>query len=404
MQEVFSAFSKQVGSVAVIAQVNSLLAQLRACRTECGFFFQTWRFLAHVEATISIDRDEALLLLKTLGCESAECEKTLDSMTQSSAVTVRAATSRTTVLATFLERNVMIGGIALCCAVLLALVGVVVTGLALRQFAERLVWLVFLFGAAAANIALLALWASSFPVVDSSAASDFPYGSITFSIGLVVRLVFAVLLLMLLFLFLSTGNSKKLAVAFTVFGVLLSLAVPGVVVTLFAVPGWSSVYSESFRQPFSAAIFLEPRLMMWSSALIVSAISLLMAGVLCVLMIRAFRAADSVHKADVLRRNALLRNVVLCGLMTLVLAGQVTLSAMDCPSCPFVSQMLFVFGGFMLPIALLSLLVLGMVLNSWATSYWIQHNSESLDMAMQAKLLAQPLNRMSGTPSRYEDY
>jgi hypothetical protein len=404
MQHMLGAFSKQVGSVALIAQVNSLLAQLRACRAECGFLFQTWRYLAHVEATISIDRDEALLLLRTLGCESAECEKTLDSMTQHSAAMVRAAMLRTTVLATFLERNVMIGGIAVSCAVLLALVGVVVTGLVLRQFAERFVWLVFLFGVAAANIALLALWASSFPVVDSPAASDFPYGSITFSIGLFVRLIFAVLFLMFLFLFLSTGNSKKLAVAFIVFGVLLSLAVLGVVVALFAVPNWSTVFSESLRQPFSEATFLQPHLMMWTSALVVSAVSLLMAGVLFVLMIRAFRAADTVHEADVLRRNALLRNVILCALMTLVLAGQVTLSALDCPSCPFVSQMLFVFGGFMLPIALLSLLVLGMVLNSWATSYWIQHNSESADMATQAKLLAQPLNRISSTPSRYEDY
>ncbi len=310
-----------------------------------------------------------------------------------------------TTMSKFLDNDVLIGGMVLCCIVLLAVIVVIFVGLALRQFSERFVWLVFLFSVAAVNVALLGLWVEAYIPIDSSSTFvNVPRAAITVSIGLFVRLIFAVLFLMLLFLFLSTGDSKKLAAAFIVAGVLLTMGVAGVIVALFAVPDWASIFSDSYRSPDLIPLMLSPRVMMWGAALAVTVLSLLMAAFLFVLMIRAYRAADSVHESDILRRNALLRNLILCGLMTLILVEQVVLTAMEFPTSPFFSQMLFMFGGFMLPIALLSLLLVAMVLNSWVTSYWIQHKSTTSDVALQAKLLAQPIGRRSNVPSRYDDY
>jgi hypothetical protein len=289
-------------------------------------------------------------------------------------------------------------GITLGSDVLFAAIGAAVVGLVLQQFLDRLVWLVFLAGVGAANIVLLYVWVDAYiPVnVEAGPAYLISHAAITFAISLVVRLLFTLLLLMMLFL------SKKLAAAFITFGVVLSLGVVVVVALLFSMPGWASELSDMYQDSTVVTCAAPEVYVMWSSALIVSALALVLAGFLFVQMIGAYRNTDTAHGSALLRPTALLRNTIVCGLMTLTLTEQVVVTSLDCPHCPLLSQMLLIFGRFMLPTAIRLLLLLCTVLNSWVTSYMIQSKMSTSSVAVQANLLDR--GEKPTIPSQYHDY
>ncbi len=56
-------------------QVNVWVNRSRTCRSDCEFDFFMMRLLVNVETSVCADREEAALLMKTLGCETTECDK-----------------------------------------------------------------------------------------------------------------------------------------------------------------------------------------------------------------------------------------------------------------------------------------------------------------------------------------
>ncbi len=384
------------------------LAQLRVlktCESNCDLEKVWWRVLHSAALERSLSMLTAAHALRALSCNSTECVKSLDAVI-SKEVKAALRTMRTSSFGspTFADSGIVMAGVVLCSIVLAGAAAVIVLGLKLGQIFQRLVWILVLGGVVIANGLFLLIWTLQLePVLDPGA--PWPVmATIAYCMAMLVKLLFTVLILLLLNLYLSSGFSRGPTIAIISCGALLSAGVIVVISLVFGVRGWSTDFAQYVSDPWPGVKVAPVCYMVFGTSVALTAICLLLAAFLLVLMVRALRLAAAERGGDNLRKRALLVNVILCGFLCLTFLVQCVCNILFFPQLGVESQALHLLGGLIVPTALLSLACLGLIVNAWLTSHLVAKVSDS-----SIKLLAESLSRNSAhsdsdIPSRYNDY